>query len=61
MNVFVDFLLIGLISNQFTCSHDILKIQPYKKILQFQHQNKITTSKHEKTKQASHLLWYVLL
>ncbi len=41
MNVFVDFLRIGLISNQFTCSHDILKIQLYKQVLQFQHQIKL--------------------
>jgi len=32
-NVFVNFLVIGLISNQFTCSHDILKIKLYKKII----------------------------
>jgi hypothetical protein len=41
MNVFIDFLLIGLISNEFTCSHDILNIQLYKQILQFQHQIKL--------------------
>ncbi len=41
MNVFVDFLLIKLISNEFTCFHDILKIQLYKQILQFQHQIKL--------------------
>jgi hypothetical protein len=41
MNDFVNFLLIGLISNYFTYSHDILKIQQYKKILQFQHQIKL--------------------
>ncbi len=34
-------LFIGLISNQFTCSLDILKIQLYKKILQFQYQIKL--------------------
>jgi len=32
---FVNFLFIGLVSNYFTCSHDILKIQLYKQILQF--------------------------
>jgi hypothetical protein len=44
MSVFVKFLLIGLNSNYFSCSHDILKIQLYKQILQFQHQIKL---KHE--------------
>jgi len=37
MSVFVNFLFIGLISNQFTWSHNILKIKLYKQILQFQH------------------------
>jgi hypothetical protein len=41
ISAFVNFLLIGLISNQFTCSHDILKIKLYKQILQFQHQIKL--------------------
>jgi hypothetical protein len=41
MSAFVYFLLIGLISNYLTCPHDILKIQWYKKILQFQHQIKL--------------------
>jgi hypothetical protein len=35
MSVFVNFLFIGLISNQFTCSLDILKIQLYKKNYNF--------------------------
>jgi hypothetical protein len=39
--LFVYFLFIGLISNLFTCSHVILKIQLYTQILQFQHQNKL--------------------
>jgi len=38
MNVFVNFLFIGLISNYFTCSYDILKRQLYKQILQIQHE-----------------------
>jgi hypothetical protein len=38
---FCYFLFIGLISNQFTYSHDILKIQLYNQILQFQHQIKL--------------------
>ncbi len=35
MTVFVTFLFIGIISNEFTCSHDILKIQLYKQNLYF--------------------------
>jgi hypothetical protein len=38
---FVYFLFIRLISNLFTCSHVILKIQLYTQILQFQPQNKL--------------------
>jgi hypothetical protein len=41
MNDFFNFLLSGLISNYFTCSHDILKIQLYKQTLKFQHQIKL--------------------
>jgi hypothetical protein len=41
MSVFDIFLFIRLISNLFTCSHDILKINLYKQILQFQHCVKI--------------------
>jgi hypothetical protein len=42
MIAFVKFLLIQLISNSFTYSHDIIiKIQLYKQFLQFQQQIKL--------------------
>ncbi len=44
MSVFVKSLLIELNSNYFSYSHDILKVQIYEQILQFQHQIKL---KHE--------------
>jgi hypothetical protein len=35
MSIFVFLLFIGLISNQFTCSHNIFKIQLYDKSYNF--------------------------
>jgi hypothetical protein len=43
------------------CSHNILKIQLYKQILQSQHQIKNKILKHEKPKQMLHLLWVCVI
>jgi len=60
MSAFVNFVLIGLISNQFTCSHDVVKYNYINKSYNFNIKLNYKF-KTWKTKQTLHLLWYVLL